>query len=96
MSVETLFDFRTNRPITSSSQDMSNYAEYAEVVPKVITQSRVVKDRAHVVSIEGPWGSGKSTLVNLVEGQLREKHDEISIAHFNPLDYQTEKDMAAG
>ena len=42
------------------------------------------EDGSLTISIEGDWGSGKSTLSNFIIEKIEDKTDKIEIMHFNP------------
>ena len=60
---------QADRPITSSGQDMLRRGPFASGVARVIDEVRLMEDSS-VRAIVGPWGSGKSSLINLAVGEL--------------------------
>lgn len=60
---------RADRPITSSGQDMLRRGPFASRVARVIDEVRLMEESS-VLAIVGPWGSGKSSLINLAVAKL--------------------------
>ena len=89
-------DYRVERPIYSSEEDEANFSEYASHIAEALVNSKADETQAHIVSIQGAWGSGKTSLINLIGAHLKEKDPIIIIEHFNPWDYLTEDDITTG
>ena len=60
---------QADRPITSPGQDMLRRGRFASRVSRVIDEVRLMEDSS-VLAIVGPWGSGKSSLINLAVAEL--------------------------
>jgi KAP family P-loop domain len=60
---------QADRPITSPGQDMLRRGSFAGRVARVIDEVRLMEDSS-VLAIVGPWGSGKSSLINLAVAEL--------------------------
>lgn len=61
-------DFSADRPVLSSSEDMLGFTSVAErLATSILSQS--AKDGL-VISLEGKWGSGKSSILNLLAANL--------------------------
>jgi predicted KAP-like P-loop ATPase len=72
-----------DRPITSKSDDRLNRSAFAEAIAQVIWQWR--SKPSLVIGLFGSWGSGKSSIKNLVVEALRDKDGEkIPIVEFSP------------
>lgn len=71
-----------DRPIASECEDAFGWENVAEVVAKNV----VLKPGSPslVVAIEGPWGCGKSSLLNLIESKLRSSRRPPVLVRFNP------------
>ena len=77
------YPFSADRPINSGSEDLLGRAQFAASLGKAIKSWRG-KDSL-VIALYGPWGSGKSSLKNLVLESLRSSpSDSPSILEFNP------------
>jgi hypothetical protein len=60
---------QADRPITSADQDMLRRGSFVSRVARVIDEVRLMEDSS-VLAIVGPWGSGKSSLINLAVAEL--------------------------
>jgi hypothetical protein len=58
-----------DRPITSADQDVLGRDRFAKRVAAVINEVRQMEESS-VLAIVGPWGSGKSSVVNLACAEL--------------------------
>ena len=76
-----------------TKSDYLNYLELAEVVSEILLDPRM---RPVSVGVFGTWGTGKSSLLNLIEQQLRkEAGDEVIIIRFDAWLYQGYDDASA-
>ncbi|HST09665.1 MAG TPA: P-loop NTPase fold protein [Terriglobales bacterium] len=71
-----------DRPITTRHKDRLGFGQAAQRLAAVIAETPA-KD-GMVFGIEGRWGSGKTTLINLTIEALRELHDPPEIVLFSP------------
>lgn len=74
-----------DEPINSPEQDRLNRIQFAEHLADVLFEHE--GSRCMVVAINGEWGCGKSSILNLIEGYLAKKRDDdsdIVILRFNP------------
>ena len=58
-----------DRPIMSADQDMLGRGRFAKRVAEVINGARQ-REESSVLAIVGPWGSGKSSVINLARAKL--------------------------
>lgn len=76
-----------------TKRDYLNYLELAEAVSEILLNPRM---RPVSVGVFGTWGTGKSSLLNLLEQQLRkEAADEVVIIRFDAWLYQGYDDARA-
>ena len=69
-------------PIEGLEQDLFSRGEYARRVAEIVRN--VSTDRhSTVLALVGPWGCGKTSLMNLVEEQLKDA-GQLDVAKFNP------------
>jgi predicted KAP-like P-loop ATPase len=73
--------FSTDDPIQSSAEDRLGRAEFALALANQVATARA--DRGFVVGLIGPWGSGKTSVLNLLEEELRGR-EEVTVVRFNP------------
>lgn len=66
-------------PIKINSDDKLNFVSFASKVAQGILNYS--QEETFIVAIEGAWGSGKTSLMNLIENDIEKK---IEILHFNP------------
>ena len=57
----------TDNPIQSGSSDKFGFQKYAEILSEVIIDT---DDLPFSIGIFSEWGSGKSSLVNLIQEQI--------------------------
>jgi predicted KAP-like P-loop ATPase len=66
-------------PENDIKNDKLNFAPFASRVAEgIINYSQ---DETFILSLEGEWGSGKTTLVNFIKADIK---DKVEILHFNP------------
>jgi len=71
--------------------DELGFQEFAESIAGSIHQS--IPNEEFIVGISGQWGSGKSTIINFIETELRQKDDTATIVRFNPWWFSDEADL---
>ena len=69
-------------PITKSSEDKLNRESFAESLTNVILQSTF--PTSFTVGLYGAWGSGKTSLLNMVIEQVERSSKDVVILRFNP------------
>lgn len=72
-------------------QDQLGYADFAENLAETI-DTRIPR-QDFVVGVYGPWGSGKSTILNFVEYFLEEQDEPPLIIRFNPWWFSGQADL---
>ena len=76
-----------------TKRDYLNYLELAEVVSEILLNRSM---RPVSVGVFGTWGTGKSSLLNLIELKLRESaKDEVIVIRFDAWLYQGYDDARA-
>lgn len=74
-------DFSTDRPLTDKQDDRLNRAAFADRIAKVLRD--LPKGASLVIGVHGPWGDGKTTVLNLLRSVLA-GDSGIVIRDFNP------------
>ena len=74
--------FNQDTPIESDDKDNFGFAKIAEKLAKAVTHDDA--QAGIVVGIEGAWGSGKSSLLQLLYKKLTEQENNPSIIKFDP------------
>src|SRR5207244_1064925 len=77
--------------ISSSSEDLLDRADFAGALAETIANS--IPKKSLVIAINGGWGSGKSSIKNMVVEDLGEK-ETAKIVEFNPWEFSGEKQLA--
>lgn len=76
----------TDPPITSKTQDRLKRSPLAEKIAQMIMS--VDSDEHFVIGIEGEWGSGKTSFIELVIEALGQEKDSIpDVIRFNPWNF---------
>lgn len=81
-------------PRTDPKDDLFGHAPFAEQLAKSIAKH--AGEAGLVLSLDGPWGSGKSTVLGYVRHFLREQESggDLVIADFNPWWFAGRDDLA--
>ena len=86
-------EFSNDCPLSSKADDKLNRAPFAERVARVLRG--LPKDSSLVVGIHGPWGDGKTTVLNMLRTDL-EADDKTVVVEFNPWRFTDEVSMLKG
>lgn len=86
-------EFSNDRPLASKADDKLNRAPFAERVAGVLRG--LPKGTGLVVGVHGPWGDGKTTVLNMLQADL-EADGESATVVFNPWRFTDEPSMLAG
>lgn len=73
--------FSGDRPIANRNEDRFGRVRFADALSQQVTQAP--KGESFVMGLVGPWGSGKTSVLNLVEESLA-KEKTIKVFKFNP------------
>lgn len=79
-----------DNPIKNKENDQLKRAPLAEKVADLIRKFE--GDQSFVIGIEGTWGSGKTSFVNMVLNDLSKKDDCI-IVNFNPWNFSGQNEL---
>ena len=85
--------FATDRPLTARDDDRLNRAAFAERVASVLLD--LPAGASLVVGLHGPWGDGKTTVLNLMRVDL-DASSRVAVVDFNPWRFTDEGAMLAG
>lgn len=83
----------TDAPITEASDDRFSRAPFAKRIARTIIAQR--DSASLVVGIYGPWGDGKTSVLNLIEQVLDEDEATVPV-RFNPWRLGNETEMFFG
>ena len=76
--------YHTDQPIqgTSDDPDLLNRSDFASHLAKLLLLDK--ENDCLTVSIEGEWGCGKTSLINLAKQSIREENKKATIIEYNP------------
>jgi len=80
-----------DRPIETEAEDQFGMVDFARAVAGAL--EGISDPFGTVLGLQGPWGSGKTGVVNLVRSTLRETSDDIEIVIFNPWWFSSADDL---
>lgn len=69
-------------PVRGRGEDRLNRSPFAELLAEQVASAPGFG--GVVFGLVGPWGSGKTSILNMVEEALAEAHPEILVVRFNP------------
>jgi hypothetical protein len=92
MVTNRALEFSNDRPLTSKEDDRLNRAAFAKRVASVLLG--LPKGSGLIVGIHGPWGDGKTTVLNFVRAELNSS-DTVAVT-FNPWRFTDEPAMLSG
>jgi len=93
MDEQPAAEFESDRPIDDSSGDRLNRAPFANRVASVLKS--LPNGESLVVGIHGPWGDGKTTVLNLLRADLS-RESNVEVVEFNPWRFTDESLMLHG
>ena len=86
-------EFATDQPIKSKSSDRFNRASFAARISETIATR--VDSSSIVIGVYGPWGDGKTSLLEMMEEDLQRFSNTIAV-RFNPWHFQSEDLLLRG
>jgi len=84
--------FSADRPISSKTDDRLRRAGFAKALADAIRSWRG-RDSL-VIGLYGPWGSGKTSIINLALEQLSEGDPKPRVIQFNPWEWAGHEELA--
>ncbi len=81
--------FRSERPITTLEEDVLGRKNFAEAIADAI--SNWTGRDSLVIALYGPWGSGKTSLKNMVLDALRNHKQSCAVVNFDPWEWSGQK-----
>jgi hypothetical protein len=70
-----------DRPITSEKEDKLNRTPFVRALANHLSTART--NDSLVLALYGPWGSGKTSILNMVEEEVT-KNPDVTLLRFNP------------
>lgn len=83
-------NFSSDRPISSEKDDKFQRYEFAKRIANTIVERE--NEDCIVIGVYGAWGEGKTSVINFIETELKEK-DSIIAIKFNPWRYNDENSL---
>lgn len=82
-----------DQPLTNPEDDRLGYAPFAKHLARALCE--MVPSEGLVISINGPWGTGKTTVLNFIEYYLKQvpEKDRPEIIYFNPWWFSGSEDI---
>ena len=77
-------EYHNDKPIDGSQEapDLLNRSTFAKNLSEIIALDK--DDDCLTVSLEGEWGYGKTSVINLVKSELNNRSDNPIVVEFNP------------
>jgi hypothetical protein len=72
------------RAIESRAEDKLERSQFIERLTLALVNSSTGKSTGLVIGITGPWGSGKSSILNLLHEHLKGMYEDALIVRFDP------------
>ncbi|WP_282116642.1 KAP family P-loop NTPase fold protein [Cellulophaga baltica] len=88
-SINILFD---DQPISHSKNDLFNYQFHAERLAEILLNQDF--EKSFTIGIVGPWGNGKSSLIKLLDEEVKlANNEEITTLFFYPYLNHNEEEI---
>jgi predicted KAP-like P-loop ATPase len=81
-SADGTFSPHGDHPVRSRAEDSLGRTSFAEVIARQIASTE--SEEGVVFGIVGAWGSGKTSLLNMVGEALEEDYGDVVVLRFNP------------
>lgn len=79
---KTSGELNDDSPLEDLEKDRLGYAHFAEHLSDTIVNR--APSGGYTISIQGDWGSGKSTILNFLQSQLDDSGEDPIVVRFNP------------
>lgn len=83
------------RPIQTRGDDKLERSRFIERLASALVNSKTNKSTGVVVGITGPWGSGKSSILNLLREHLTQRYADAVVVRFDPWLVSGRNDLIA-
>ncbi len=72
------------RPISNKQQDELDRAPFVRRVADGLIDSKTSRATGVTVGLDGPWGSGKTSILNLLQEEIEARHPKALVVRFDP------------
>lgn len=83
-------------PINSRNNDLYSYSRLAERIADCICSANA-EESSFTIGISGSWGSGKTSLINLIESELSDSKSHRlnvpEVLRFNPWRFNSQEQL---
>ncbi|MDO6533859.1 P-loop NTPase fold protein [Alteromonas stellipolaris] len=83
--------FALDDEVTEPADDLLDVHEHAKSFAESVIENGCVAGL--VYGIDGPWGIGKSSFINLAQ-KVWDEHEDLIVCRFEPLRYANEQDLS--
>lgn len=73
-----------DNPIKAMEEDQFQRDRFAKRIVRALIEHNSRHSRQVVVGITGEWGSGKSSILNFIEKEIKAEFPEAVVMAFNP------------
>ncbi|SNR65706.1 Predicted P-loop ATPase, KAP-like [Halorubrum ezzemoulense] len=84
-------ELQADSELENPEHDQLGYSDFSQNLADII-HSRIPTNE-FIIGIYGQWGSGKSTILNFIEYELKQKEDPPLITWFNPWWFSGQSDL---
>ncbi len=86
---------RPERAIHTSADDRLERSQFIERLTAAVVSPATARATGAVIGITGPWGSGKTSVLNLLSEHIKEKHQDALVVRFDPWLVSGRNDLIA-
>ena len=86
-----MFTFADDEPIKSSKDDLLGREHFVSQMSSTILELK--NNNGVCIGINGKWGSGKTSIINMIVSEIEEHSDENIVLKFEPWNYSSEKQL---
>ncbi len=79
-----------DEPITDISQDLLGRGRFAQALARTV--ERAPRRSGFVIAVTGPWGEGKTSVLNMAAAELKTRQS-VEIVRFNPWLFSGSEDL---
>ncbi|QWT46200.1 P-loop NTPase fold protein [Azospira inquinata] len=85
-------NFLSDNEIRDKDEDFLSIDSQAETFAAAVLSSKA--QTGLVFGVDGPWGVGKTSFINLAECYWKNRPEEVIVCRFEPLQYASDPDLA--